>query len=483
MRRLLSITLIVLGVLMLSAAAGVVGLILLLRPGPQSFPSDTARFLYGSVGGSALGIPYPIFMVLPRIFPDLIARYAALGYGPDKVGWGGWGAFGFAWEQGQRLPAGFSIDARGYERVTVTCALCHTATWRADEADVPNIVPGGPANTADIAAFAKFLTAAASDRRFTSTRLMPEVLLNFPMNWAEAKLYAWVLIPATRFALLAAGEQLAWMDSRPVWGPGRDDAFNLPKFILLREAWDDTIGTTDFPGLWRMGDRQGMRLHAGGEAASVYGVTATSALGVGSLPVIGFRARNDWVVAFLRDLPPPPYPFAVDPVQAQEGRAIFGARCAECHAGGGARTGTVIPLDEIGTDPEHVRTWGDKDARRMNRLTSALGISDAAMSGAHGYVARPLPGLWLLGPYLHNGSVPTLDDLLQPPELRPVVFWRGYDVLDVGRGGFVASGPAAERAGFRFDTRLRGNGNGGHRYGTDLDPPSRSALIAYLKTL
>lgn len=483
MRRLLKMALIVLAVLAGSAGIGVAGLFLLLRPGPQSFASDTERFLYGSVGGSALGIPYPVFMVLPRVFPDLVARYATAGYGPDKPGWGGWGAFGLAWEQGQRLPAGFSIERGGYERVTITCALCHTATWRARAEDEPHIVPGGPAHTADIGALVHFLAAAAHDRRFSAGRLMPEILLNFPMNWVEAKLYSWVLIPATRAALVAAGDQLAWTDSRPAWGPGRDDAFNLPKFVLTREPWDDTVGNTDFPALWRMGERQGMRLHAGGEAASVYGVTATSALGVGALPLPGFRARNEWIVRFLATLPPPPYPFPVDAAQAEAGRAIFAARCAECHAVGGARTGTVIPLAEIGTDPEHVRTWQDKDARRMNHLTRAIGITDAEMAGARGYVARPLPGLWLLAPYLHNGSVPTLDDLLQPPERRPAVFWRGYDVLDVERVGFVASGAAAERAAFRFDTRLRGNGNAGHRYGTDLDPLARAALIAYLKTL
>ncbi|HYZ63882.1 MAG TPA: hypothetical protein VE650_15655, partial [Acetobacteraceae bacterium] len=158
--------------------------------------------------------------------------------------------------------------------------------------------------------------------------------------------------------------------------------------------------------------------------------------------------------------------------------------CAACHDPGGARTGTVIPLDEISTDPEHVRTWRAKDAERMNRLLWALGLGDARMRPAQdGYVAKPLTGAWLLGPYLHNGSVPTLADLLQPQANRPAVFWRGYDVLDQTRVGFVATGPQAEAFGFRFDTGERGNGNAGHLYGTDLDDDSRAALLAYLKTL
>ena len=48
----------------------------------------------------------------------------------------------------------------------------------------------------------------------------------------------------------------------------------------------------------------------------------------------------------------------------------------------------------------------------------------------NGYANQPLDGIWLRAPYLHNGSVPTLRDLLEPPEQRPKVFYRGYDVFD-----------------------------------------------------
>ena len=69
-------------------------------------------------------------MILPRVFPDLVAKYATEGYGPKKPGFGGYGAFGLAWEEGQRLPFGLSIKRLGYERVTINCALCHTASYR-----------------------------------------------------------------------------------------------------------------------------------------------------------------------------------------------------------------------------------------------------------------------------------------------------------------------------------------------------------------
>jgi hypothetical protein len=95
----------------------------------------------------------------------------------------------------------------------------------------------------------------------------------------------------------------------------------------------------------------------------------------------------------------------------------------------------------------------------------------------------PHTGLWLRGPYLHNGSVPTLRDMLRPPAERPDLFYRGDDLIDADNGGFIASGAEAERVGERYDTRLPGNDNGGHLYGTELPDDDKEALLAYLKTL
>jgi hypothetical protein len=114
------------------------------------------------------------------------------------------------------------------------------------------------------------------------------------------------------------------------------------------------------------------------------------------------------------------------------------------------------------------RDWGFKSFRKIP-----------------GYVAEPLGGLWLNGPYLHNGSVPTLRDLLEPPAQRPATFIRGLDVVDARNGGFVAPScdPRQQPAeGFCFDTRLVGNSNDGHVYGTALSTAEKSDLVAYLLT-
>jgi hypothetical protein len=63
--------------------------------------------------------------------------------------------------------------------------------------------------------------------------------------------------------------------------------------------------------------------------------------------------------------------------------------------------------------------------------------------------------------------VPTSRDLLEPPANRPVEFWRGYDLYDPIKVGFVTQGEEAERLGTRPDTSQHANGNGGHQFGTD----------------
>jgi hypothetical protein len=99
------------------------------------------------------------------------------------------------------------------------------------------------------------------------------------------------------------------------------------------------------------------------------------------------------------------------------------------------------------------------------------------------YKARPLEGIWATAPYLHNGSVPTLYDLLQAPEKRPVTFAVGTTVFDSKKVGFDTS-PAATGNTFIFDTRLDGNSNKGHVYGVSaLTADQRTELLEYLKSL
>jgi len=96
------------------------------------------------------------------------------------------------------------------------------------------------------------------------------------------------------------------------------------------------------------------------------------------------------------------------------------------------------------------------------------------------YRSRPLNGVWATGPFLHNGSVPSIADLLLPAEKRPATFQVGSRELDPVRVGFEN----AERPGTMvYDTRIKGNSNAGHVYGISLSERDKAALLEFIKTL
>ena len=97
------------------------------------------------------------------------------------------------------------------------------------------------------------------------------------------------------------------------------------------------------------------------------------------------------------------------------------------------------------------------------------------------YAARPLFGVWAAAPYLHNGSIPTLYDLLSPPQQRPKSFPLGPREYDPVKLGFVVD-VACFGEDCLVDTSLVGSDNGGHSFGTDMSESDRMALIEYLKT-
>jgi hypothetical protein len=179
---------------------------------------------------------------------------------------------------------------------------------------------------------------------------------------------------------------------------------------------------------------------------------------------------------------PPPFPGVIDRNLADEGAAVFRTACAACHAPDGERARAVVPVAEVGTDRGRADAWTADSAAAINALAAGRDWAFSKFTASGGYVAVPLDGLWLRGPYLHNGSVPSLADLLEPAELRPARFWRGSDVFDPVQVGFVSDGDAARRSGTLFDTARPGNGNGGHLYGTELPPDRKRALLEYLKT-
>ena len=236
-----------------------------------------------------------------------------------------------------------------------------------------------------------------------------------------------------------------------------------------------------------------MQLHWDGNNTTVEERNKSAAFGTGTTPPTIDLARIRRVEDWLLDVTPPAFDrfFAIDQQLVARGAPLYQQYCAACHGASGSdfsgeHVGKVVPLAEIGTD-----------RRRLDSYTYTLAVNQATLYAGypwrfthfqktHGYANMPLDGLWLRAPYLHNGSVPSLRDLLEPAAKRPPVFYRGNDVYDPVRVGFVSDRSQVDgRPLFRFDTRLPGNANSGHEgraYGTELSAADKAALVEFLKT-
>jgi hypothetical protein len=202
----------------------------------------------------------------------------------------------------------------------------------------------------------------------------------------------------------------------------------------------------------------------------------------------------------IRHLRPPRYPYDIDEALASRGRDLFNSQdigCHRCH-------GTYDGRGNVDWPGVHVNVGTDR--ARLDLVSpgfiDAFNSSPLAAEGAllksRGYAATPLTGVWANFPYLHNGSVPTLHDLLGPASARPRIFQitaaRTLDRVRLGQLLFAdpSLGRTAESDLLRrfgesrdwFNTARPGCGNGGHDFWSVIkNDENRRALIEYLKTL
>ena len=462
-----------LALLVFSAATAVA----LHRTEPVAAQNDILEhFKYGAVGTEErAGVPYWIWRVLPKVFADKLPNRPGQGY--EKLG--------FIYEAaGRDRPIGVTYGGGFIKVAGLNCATCHMGTVR-DAPDSPRrIVAGMPANRMDLQAYARFLTACAQDPRFNASTLIDAMAKESDgPGFFDRLTYRLLVIGRTKQGILDRAQENSWFDRRPPQGPGRVDTFNPYKVLFEFDMTrDDTVGTVELPSLWNQRMRQGMWLHWDGNNNSVDERNKSAAIGAGATPESLDLASLDRVAAWALDLRPPEYPRErINATRAELGRAVYTAECSSCHEPDGKAVGQVTPLAEIGTDPERLRSFTPALAERMNTIGEGRPWRFSHFRKTEGYANMPLDGLWLRAPYLHNGSVPTLRALLFPEE-RPAEFYRAFDVYDWANVGFISSGPDAAREGVAFDTRLKGNTNAGHTYGSQLTRDQREDLLEFLKT-
>ena len=492
------------------------------RDEPEVFASGEMQFKYGSTGGDKnFGIPFAVWEVLPVLFKDRLPK------GHENEGWG---AFGFITEEfGEKderpryaRPVGTTMrNYMGLERIFLNCAVCHAGVVRKSDKDRPDIVLGMPGNTVDLERFQNFLSTIADDPRFTANDILKAIDdQNVELDFINRLALRFIGVDQMKDLIHNIGKRFEFTLYEPAFGPGRFDTFSPAKALmnwpLENIPAHERIGVVDFPSIWLQEKKRGMWLHWDGNNDKLEERNRSAAFGTGAnFPNLDRKSVARMAIWALTAKPPSFAEFfPIDKSRAAEGQEIYKTHCAACHGVSGTDfegkyVGRTTPIAAIGTD--RFRFDNYTYDLMLNQNTLYAGNAEERFQNfrkSDGYANMPLDGLWLRAPYLHNGSVPSLRDLLKPPGERPSAFYRGFTVYDPIDMGFVSrpddisqgtrpllfcyatnaeglaqcGANAPDNRGTCDAKTCKGNGNLGHDYGTALGAPEKDALIEYLKT-
>jgi cytochrome c553 len=415
-----------------------------------------------------------------------------------------------------------AIDYQGYIR-SLDAAM--TATLK-DPAKFDRLASRLKATSAD----AKAALRARLEVQAATTRNYAEVSILSPSPWGPARLDAFTLIQTRVTANLPGIPENFTPAIAPVKPPF---LWNAPQGL-----WTQWSGSFQDPLQRNLGETMGVYLDMNLRASS---------------PAEGLFASNAAIPALMRvesqlgRLAPPSWPEEIfgkiDRTKAQAGRALFMTNCASCHNAWpytwsepnkfGKRFVLVgiVPQTYVGTDPAQFESLRplymtgplvDKIAPPLRgkellpaaearmafarevlfRAVSELNFTDAQKVEMNGYrefplatpperawKAAPRDGVWATGPFMHNGSVPNLYEMLVPAKERTKKFYVGRE-FDPVKVGVDTSGNSGR---FLLDTTLLGNSNAGHSFedgprgngviGPLLTDEQRWALVEYLKSI
>jgi len=195
------------------------------------------------------------------------------------------------------------------------------------------------------------------------------------------------------------------------------------------------------------------------------------------------------VLAYIYSINPPKYPKPINKSLAASGEKLYTINCSKCHGKYGSNEeypNLLIPSSIIQTDSFLFKS-NYQNPQFINWFNSSWFASSehpARLEPFNGYIAPPLDGIWVTAPYFHNGSIPTLDAVLNS-KIRPRYWQRNFDnpQYDYNNNGWVYTTEDAPKGTTVYNTDLPGYGNYGHYFGDKLSDKERRALIEYLKTL
>ena len=403
-----------------------------------------------------------------------------------------------------------------------TCAMCHTG--RIDHDGRSMIIEGGqpmidlfPFVGKVVEAFA----ATATDPAMRKAFIADAVAAGYPADRVEQDLAA-TLARLSHIGPATPGAKIVMLPG----GPGRVDAVQgianrvFATDIMVPTNQRDATAPVSYPYLWDIWRLSWLQYNALSPNApdfrnigEVLGTEGRTNIvdADGNLNPEPERWKTSvqlgnlqWMEETLHGLKAPAWPEdllgPIDRDKAAAGRELFVESCAHCHGIKALPDGgwdvTVVPLERIGTDPAQATNFAgyDYDLRKVGLPADAPGYlglqtavnairkqlyvdldipeaereADTLAQAACGYKARPLIGVWATPPFLHNGSVRTVFDLLsdtRPPSFRYGT--REYDPADLG----YTEDPSANDA--VLDTTVPGNRNTGHWFTDETDRPGR----------
>jgi len=248
-----------------------------------------------------------------------------------------------------------------------------------------------------------------------------------------------------------------------------------------------TVVPTDTPPWWLLKKKHAMFYNGFGRGDFGRFLMASNLLTVSdSSEAREVDSHFNDVLAYINSIQPPKYPKQIDKALAKKGGVLFVQNCSKCHGSGGEYPNLLIPESIVKTDSLLYKSnyQSPQFIEWFNKSWFAQGDHPARLEPFNGYIAPPLDGIWITAPYLHNGSVPTLEALLNS-KLRPGYWSRDFEhpQYDYEHIGWKYTREDSARGTAVYNTTLPGYGNYGHTFGDKFSESERKAVIEYLKTL
>lgn len=404
------------------------------------------------------------------------------------------------------------------------CASCHAGvTYGADGRPQPQRPAlGMPNSSLDLEAYAQTVYRALKLAFADEAALWRAIdRLHPDLTWRERLSLRWLVLPRARARLA----ELTKVGDQPLpfsnGAPGLTNGVAALKF-RLGEVEGYRLAGAGYVSIPDLADRNfrsalladgayapvGKPRFSARSAAEAAQVDPAELARIGSfftVPSMGMTPERaeaaipafTYIARFLARYRPQRFPGVVDQARLPLGQATYARACAACHGSydGDLERPRLLSFPnwagDVGTDMSRARAFDGSLAARVNGTAYRRSMT----AEATGKLAAPLlSGVWATAPYFSNGSVPTLQHLLEPAT-RPERFMVGGHRLDFARVGLALAPDASGlwrdlgdyqpfSRGVEIDTRKPGFSNRGHdREVADLSAEERQALIAYLKLL